>query len=1097
VHTTEADWEDLALEYLDEPLGWTAMRGRDIAPGATSDVGHPTYASGGEPQAQRESWAEIAIPSRMRAALRRLNPEVPREYLDQALAEILRPTSQDAITENQRIHDILTDGYRLTYTEEGAEHTPTIRLLSDREDDNEFLAVNQVTVHDGEIERRFDVVLYLNGMPVAVIELKNAADSRADVAAAHAQLATYVRELPMAFRFCVLVVASDGVVAKYGTPFTPLNHFAPWNVDDDGRVIAPGAAPVDEWGIEAGEGVVATPLETTFDGLFNPERFVQLVRGFVAFDAGEDGLVKRIAKPHQYFAVTKAVGTTVQAVENDGRAGVVWHTQGSGKSMEMELYANQIARHPKLLNPTIVVVTDRTELDGQLYETFARSQLLAEAPRQVRRRHELRDELASRTTGGIYFTTLQKFGLTTEEKRAGLSHPVLSTRRNIVLIVDEAHRSHYDDLDGYAWHLKNALPNATLIAFTGTPISEADRNTQKVFGDVIDVYDLTRAVEDGATVPVYFESRLVKVEFAPGADAETIDATADEVTTGLDDAERDRIESSVAVINAVYGAPARIDALADDLVAHWEARRDAMAELMRTAEPATGHEMEPAPGKALVVCATREICARVYDALIERRPEWHSDELRDGSVKVVYSGDATDTGAIAQHVRRDSENAVIKKRLKDSTDPLELVIVKDMMLTGYDSPPLHTLYLDRPLRGALLMQTLARVNRTFRGKNAGVLVAYAPIADNLRLALAEYTERDQEAQPVGRTVEDAETLVRELIAQLALLVADSGWRDRVAAARRAGSKKGWFDAILSTVAWLRDPTTPGNHPTGEGEETRGGEFRRRAAALSRAWAIAGRSEALADLATEARFYEEVRAWIGKLDAEDRHARGEPVPEEVQRLLNQLMAASVESGEVLDVYEAAGLEPPRLDRLDADHLAKAQGSKHPQLAIEALRALVNEETRRLTQGNVVRQRMFSQRLQEVMTRYTNTNLTSAEVIAALFEMARDLAAESSRGKEYDPALNRDEVAFWDALAANDSASELMGDATLVIIARELTAILRRDVKTDWTVRDDVRAKLRSSVKRLLVKYRYPPDQQAQAIVLVMQQMEAMAPRYASV
>jgi len=1110
VRSNEAEWEHLALDHL-AGIGWQHLEGPEIAPGATSTVGHPGYATGGEPLPQRESWDEVVIPSRVRAALRRLNPDVPRDYLEQALVEILRPTSQDAITENKRVHDVLVEGYRgITYVEDGRQQTPTIRLVSSREDENEWLAVNQVRVVDGDVERRFDVVLYLNGLPVVVMELKDAGSARADVAAAHAQLMTYVRELPMAFRACVLTVISDGIVAKYGTPFTPLNHYSPWNVDDDGRVVGPTGAPVptvtdaheaadrDARAVDGitddvaeGEVPVASPLETMLDGLFNPERFVQLLRGFVAFDEDEGGLTKRVAKPHQYFAVSRALEATIRAVETDGRAGVVWHTQGSGKSMEMELYAAHVARHPKLRNPTIVVVTDRTELDGQLYETFARSRLLTEAPRQIRRRAELRDELASRTTGGIYFTTLQKFGLTADEKNAGAKHPVLSERRNVILVVDEAHRSHYDDLDGYAWHLKNALPNATLIAFTGTPISTADRNTEKVFGDVIDVYDLTRAVEDGATVPVYFEPRLVKVAFAEGLDAETIDAAADEATAGLDDVERDRIEKSVAVVNAVYGAPARLQELAADLVQHWERRRDAMEELVRASSDPGG-----APGKALVVAATRDICARLYDEIVALKPEWHSDDLHAGRIKVVYSGTATDQPPIADHVRRDSENAVVKKRLKDPDDELEIVIVKDMMLTGYDSPPLHTLYLDRPMRGALLMQTLARVNRTFRGKNAGLLVASAPIAENLRAALAEYTVRDQGARPVGRTVDDAAEVVADLIARLRDLVDPSGWRSRLTSAIAAGSRRAYLDTVLATVAWLRDPRTPGNVATAEGEETRGAEFRRRAAALARAWAIAGRSDDVAELADDARFYEQVRVWMGKLDAEERQARGEPVPDDVQRLLNQLMATAVVSGEVVDVYAAAGLPQPRLDRIDDDFLAAAQAAPNPQLTIEALRKLVTEEARRLTRGNLARQQVFSERLQSIMTKYVNSNLTSAEVIAALVEMAKEVAAEESRGQRFEPPLNRDELAFYDAVATNESAVDVQGEDVLAQIARDLVAVLRRDVKTDWTVRDDVKAKLRSSIKRLLIKHKYPPDKQPEAIVLVMQQMESMAPRYAA-
>jgi type I restriction enzyme R subunit len=1053
---SEDAWEQLALETLSD-LAWNPLHGKVIAPGT----------------GERESWAELAIRPRLLEALRTHNPTVPAEYLAQALAEILTPKSVDALTENHRIHTYLVDGFRgITYVDpSGQEVTPTIRLLSPNPDDNEWLAVNQVTLRQGDCTRRFDVVLYCNGMPVAIMELKKASSQSGDVAAAHAQLQTYVREFPMAFRFAVCVVASDGIIAKYGTPFTPLNHFSPWNVDDDGKPV--------EFGQHVDDAHLGTGLEYLLEGVFNQERFLQLLRNFTAFDEGADGLVKRIAKPHQYFAVTKAVGSTVQAVESNGKAGVVWHTQGSGKSMEMELFANLVSRHPKLLNPTIVLITDRNELDGQLYETFDKSLLLPERPKQIRRRSELRDELSNRTTGGIYFTTLQKFGLSPDERQSGADHPLLSNRRNIIVVVDEAHRSHYDDLDGYAWHLKKALPHATLIAFTGTPISFADRNTREVFGDYIDIYDLTRAVEDGATVPVYFEPRLIKVELAHHITEDQLDLAADEVTAGLDDAERTRIEQSVAVVNAVYGAPARLATLAEDLVAHWEERRERMGSFVE------------APGKALIVGGTREICANLYSAIVALRPDWHSSELDKGRIKVVYSGTPTDVPPVSDHVRRDSANATIKARLKDVDDELEIVIVKDMMLTGYDSPPLHTLYLDRPLKGALLMQTLARVNRTFRGKADGLLVAYAPLADNLQKALAEYTQSDQEHRPVGRNIDEAVALTTELVAAIRDLLLGHDWR----AVMKAGGRRGFIKAATSATNYLRDPKTPGNQVSGE-QESLAARYRLLSSQLARAWALCSKSEAVQQLRPEITFYEEVRVWMAKFDAEERQSRGEPIPEEIQRLLGQLIATSTASGEVVDIYEAAGMPKPSLGDLNPDFVTKTQQANNPHLAIEALRKVLTEESARATRSNVVRQRAFSERIVELMTKYTNQQLTSAEVIAELVSLAREVAAEGNRGAHFKPALTEDELAFYDAVALNESAVQEQGEGVLAQIARELVAVMRRDVRTDWTVRDDVKAKLRSSIKRLLVKHGYPPDQQPAAIKLVMDQMESMAPRYAA-
>jgi type I restriction enzyme R subunit len=1052
---SEAQWEQIALETL-AAQEWAPLNGSAIAPGTASG---------------RASWGDIILPGRILAAMRRLNPQVPAEYLEQALAEIVQPKSQDAIAENYRLHQVCVHGYRgISYVDsDGVEQSPTIRLVSHRVIDNELLAVNQVTVRSTDVERRFDVVLYLNGMPIAIFELKKPSDSTKGLAGAHAQLATYLREFPMAFRFAVLTVVSDGLTARYGSPFTPFNHFSPWNVDDDGKPVKLGEAVDDSH--------LGTELEFLLEGVFNPERFLQLQRNFTAYDEGAEGLEKRIAKPHQYFAVTKAVGSTVTAVESNGKAGVVWHTQGSGKSMEMELYAHLVGKQPKLKNPTIVVVTDRRELDGQLYETFNRSTLLGEDPVLVTTRAQLRRELTERVTGGIYFTTLQKFGLSKAEKHAGLEHPLLSGRRNIIVVVDEAHRSHYDDLDGYARHLKDALPNAALIAFTGTPISFDDRNTRDVFGDYIDVYDLTRAVDDGATVPVYFEPRLIKVGLTEGVSEDDLDSAADEATTGLDDVERAQIEKSVAVINAVYGAPARLEALAKDIVEHWERRSEEMRKFISS------------PGKAFIVGATREICAKLYEEIVRIRPRWHSDADTAGVIKVVYSGSAQDPELIIKHVRREGQNKVIQQRLRDEDDELQIVIVKDMMLTGFDAPPLHTLYLDRPLKGALLMQTLARVNRTFRGKPDGLLVAYAPLAENLNKALAEYTATDQANKPVGRNIDEAVGLTLSLIAAMDEVCAGYAWK-----AKLDGGPKSWIKAVTTMTNHLRSPQTPGNQ-VAEGEETLGERFRKLSNQLARAWALCTGSADVEQLRVTARFYEDVRVCMGKFDAQERQSEGRPVPEEIQRMLSALVASSTATGEIIDIYQAAGLPKMSLSELGPDFQAKAQAASNPHLAIEALRALLAEEAGKVAQNNLVRQRAFSERITELMRKYTNQQLTSAEVIAELIAMAKDVAAEGNRGQDFTPPLSHDELAFYDAVSDNASAVKVQGEDVLAQIARELVAVMRRDVKTDWTVRDDVRAKLRSSIKRLLVKYKYPPDKQPEAIKLVIEQMEAMAARLA--
>ncbi|MEV4158038.1 type I restriction endonuclease subunit R [Nocardia salmonicida] len=1055
VGVSENQLEQMMVERLGDLHGWQPLTGTDIAPG--KDLG-------------RESWQDLVLQARLLERMRHLNPGVPVEFLEQARAEVLAPKSQGAIEENFRLHQILINGYTgISYVDHrGVEQNPTIHFIGTQVEDNEFLAVRQVDVRSREHRRRFDVVLYLNGLPVVIVELKNPGSQAADLASAHAQLATYLDEFPMAFRFTVLTVISDGVTARYGTPFTPLNHYSPWNVNDSGEPLAFGTRIEDE---DAG-----IQLEYLVDGVLQTERFLQLQRDYVAFDKSPQGLQKRVAKPHQYFAVSKAVGCTIEAMRSNGKAGVVWHTQGSGKSMEMELYTHLVGTKPQLKNPTIVLVTDRTELDGQLYAAFSKSALLQEEPKQIGSRAELRIALADRQTGGILFTTLQKFGLTKQEKESGLDHPLLSDRRNVIVIVDEAHRSHYDDLDGYAAHLKSALPNATLIAFTGTPISFEDRNTRHVFGDYIDIYDLARAVDDGATVRVIFEPRLPEVKVAAAVTDAEIDGAADAAVIGLDDIERRRIEQSVTVLNALYGAPERLKKVAKDLVEHWKNRRAVMDEYIG------------GNGKALIVCATREIAANLYEEIVALEPEWESDALDQGVIKVVYSGSAKDPQPVQKHVRRESQNKTITNRLKDENDPLELVIVQNMLLTGFDAPPLHTLYLDRPIQGALLMQTLARVNRTFAGKQDGLVVAYAPIADNLEAALKEYTRTAGREQPVQSTPEQVVELTRQLVAQLDALCAGYPWWTKFV------EKPGQFmRVVISTLEYLRSPTTPGNRVP-EGDPTLADRFRDLANQLGRAWAVSRGSETLTDLRPKIQFYEQVRVWMAKYDAEQRKAEGRPLPADIKRALDKLLADSTASGQIIDIYAAAGMPKPSLTDLTVDFEQQAREAEHPHLAIEALRDALTTEVGHTTRNNLVRQKAFSERLRELMNKYTNQQLTSAQVISELIELARDAAKERDRGATFNPRLDEDELAFYDAVHENESAVIELGDDVLGDIARELVAVMKRDVKTDWTVRDDVRAKLRSTIKRLLRKYGYPPDKQIAAIRQVIDQMEVLAPKY---
>ncbi|MDQ1248138.1 MAG: type restriction enzyme subunit [Actinomycetota bacterium] len=1059
---TEADWEQFALDELAE-LDWQVKEGKEVAPGSGS----------------RASWDDLVLRDELRAAIERLNPELPSSAVTEALTVATTPTSREALAENRLAHGYLTGGIRaVTYTDQfGAELTPTIRLIDLRDPTmNTYHAVNQVRVIEGERHRRFDVVLYVNGLPVAVIELKSAADENATTRSAYAQLLTYRDEFPLAFRYTVVCLASDGVTAKYGTPFTPYEHFAPWNVDDDGRRVDTNSPDHD--GAEA--------LSLTLHGVFTQPRFLSLAENFVNFTPTG----KRIAKPHQYHAVLKAVAAIVEASRSNGQAGVVWHTQGSGKSEEMVCTAALSSRNPALNNPTVIVVTDRTDLDDQLFATFTDSQaLLGQKPVQVQSRHELRTELSNRRTGGILFTTLQKFGRTQAERDSGADHPLLSERRNILVIVDEAHRSHYDSLDGYARHLRDALPYATLIAFTGTPLTTADANTREVFGagkDYIDVYDLKRAVDDGATVRVYHEPRLIPVSLPADLDPNTIDEQADALTASMDDAQRRRAERAAVQMTNVYGAPGRVATLAQDLVTHWETRR----ELMR---PRLG-----GAGKAMVVCVSREVCVRVFDAIAALRPDWVDEAVERGRMKIVFHGEPSDEPRLRRHALRPSQETAVLERAKQIDDELELLIVQSKLLTGFDAPPVHTIYMDRPMRGANLMQALARVNRRFRRKEDGLLVGYAPLTENLTKALAEYSHGDREDQTLGRDVDRAITEIRNEYTTITGLLHGIDWRSLLADTSNRHARR---RAVRLVTDHLRSPRTPGNQVE-PGEPTLATRFREAATRLERYHRLCAMSrdiaERFSDLRTWRRdiaFFVEVRAWTVKLDAADREAAGLPVTEDVGWYLSQLAASVVEAEEITDLYAEAGIGHLDLTRLNEEALRRLQSSETPHLAAEALRRLIEAKMREVTRHNIVRRDTFSDRLQNLMRRYMLQQLTSAQVIAELVAMAKDISAEARRGERFDPPLNHAELAFYDAVAQNDLAQTLMGDDTLADIARALVTDIKTNLRVDWLSREPVRAKLRTRIRRLLASYDYPPDAERAAVDLVIKQMETFANEWA--
>ncbi|MGF0168766.1 type I restriction endonuclease subunit R [Streptomyces koyangensis] len=1066
----ESEWESLALAELAE-LAWQPAPGNEFAPGS----------------GYRKSWDDLILYPDLRDAVERLNPDLPPDAVRDAVGVATTPGSQDTYEENRTAHGYLTAGVRsVTYTDSfGAEHNPTVRLVDlDDPDGNVYRVLRQVTVIDGEKNRRFDVVLYVNGLPLAVLELKRAGDEDATLQTAHSQVTRYVQEFPTAFRYNAVVLLSDGITAKYGTPFTPYEHFAPWNTDEFGNRVDPLDA----------EGIWDSGQNLAVHGLFTQPLFLSLIKSFSNFVPSKR--MKRIAKPHQFHAVTRAAEAVREASASDGKAGVVWHTQGSGKSEEMVLATTMVMKDPALLNPTVVVITDRTDLDDQLYSTFFESEILPEEPKQVHTRAELREKLAAKRVGGILFTTLQKFGRTKAEKDSGADHPLLSDRRNIVVVVDEAHRSHYDRLDGYARHLRDALPHATLLAFTGTPISEADRNTREVFGDYIDVYDLKRAADDGATVKVFHESRVIQLVLDEDVDPTTIDEEADRITDGLDDTERRRVEQAVATMNAMYGAPARVRDLAADLVEHWEGRRELMQPFVGVSE--TGG----ATGKAMVVCATREICVRVYDALRELRPEWHGDEVDKGAMKIVFSSNSRkDPDHLLAHALSDSRRKTVINRAKDPDDELELLIVNNMLLTGFDAPPVHTMYLDRPLKGANLMQALARVNRRFRAKEDGLLVGYAPLTENLQRAIAEYTEADQQDRTLGQDLDRALDELRNEYDILADILRGFEWRQRL----EMPSKTAFIDAAIKAANYLRDPRTAGNNPDklGDPRQTLGRRFREHAHRLERFYALSASAKNIGERfpdhpawRRDIQFFVEVRAYMAKYDAMDREARGLPVARDVELYLSQLTSSVVETSGVTDLFAEAGLETADLTHLNDALVAQLQNSETPHLAAEALRRLIERKMREVTRHNVVRRTTFSERLQDLMVRYMRQQYTSAELIAKLVEMAKEVMDDARRGEKFEPPLDWRELAFYDALADHGTAQSVMGDDVLAGVARELVAEVRSKLKPDWIAREPVRARLRSAIKRLLARRNYPPDQAPEAINLVLKQMEHFANEWAT-
>jgi type I restriction enzyme R subunit len=1058
---TETILEQTALDWF-ESLGWKTAFGPDISPdlsalGLSQRIGGLAY--------EREDYHQVVLVGRLRAALENINPNIPLDAIDEAVRRITRNESPSLIENNRRFHRMLTDGVDVSYIQEGREIHDKVWLF-DLEDleNNDWLVVNQFTVIEDRRNRRPDIVIFVNGLPLGLIELKNPTDEKSTIHHAFNQLQTYKNDIPSLFIYNELLVVSDGLGARSGTLTAGWDRFMPWRTID-GKEVAPRGS---------------VELEVLLKGVFEKRRFLDLVLNFVVFDDDGAIIAKKAAAYHQFHAVNKAVECTLSACGIDAkhnllyarfpeydehnpfkvreretaygsgtehfggrRIGVIWHTQGSGKSLLMAFFAGKIIRHPAMENPTLLMITDRNDLDDQLFGTFSSCRdLLRQTPVQAENREHLK-ELLQVPAGGVIFTTIQKF----LPDGKGQQYPVLSTRRNIVVIADEAHRSQYDFIDGFARHMHDALPNASFIGFTGTPIERDDRSTPAVFGDYIDKYDILRAVEDGVTVPIYYEGRLAKIDLRE-EEKPKIDPEFEEITEGEEESYKQKLRTKWAALEAMVGTEKRIALVAEDLIRHFENRLQAL------------------DGKAMVVCMSRRICVDMYNAIIKLRPDWHSDDDDKGVVKIVMSGSASDRVEWQPHIRSKQRREALAKRFKDPADPMKIVIVRDMWLTGFDCPSLHTMYIDKPMRGHGLMQAIARVNRVFKDKPGGLIVDYLGLADQLKRALADYTE----AGGQGKVAIDQEEAVKVMLEKYEVVVSMFCGFDYLSLLKAIPAKR--IAGIVNAMEYILQLE--------DGKK----RYLTEISALSKAFALAVPHEEALKIRDEVGFFQEVRAGLAKTTIEGEGKS----PEEMDTAIRQLISRAVASDEVIDIFAAAGLKKPDISILSDNFLQEVRQLPQQNLAVELLRKLLNDEIKIRSRKNVVQARSFAEMLEQAIRKYQNRAIEAAQVIEELIKLAKEMREAHQRGE--DLGMSDDEIAFYDALEVNDSAVKVLGDETLKMIAQELVKAVKRSVTIDWTVRENARAKIRVIVKRILRKYGYPPDKQEKATLTVLEQAEVL-------
>ncbi|MGP2829343.1 type I restriction endonuclease subunit R [Serratia marcescens] len=1032
---SEAAVEQALLEQM-HVLDYSIEREDDIGP------------DGRRPE--RESHDEVVLKRRFEDAVARLNPDLPLEAHQDAVRRMMQSELPSLLEENRRIHKLITEGVDVEYYADDGTLTACKIALIDFEhpEKNDWLAVSQFMVINGENKRRPDVVVFVNGLPIGVIELKAPGNAGAHLLGAFNQLQTYKQEIPSLFNTNALLVTSDGIAARVGSLSADLERFMPWRTTD-GVDVAPKGAP---------------ELSTLIEGVFEQRRLLALIRDFTVFAETGSGLAKIIAGYHQFHAVRHAVNSTVNASSPEGnhRAGVIWHTQGSGKSLLMAFYAGQLVKHPAMANPTLVVLTDRNDLDDQLFSTFSMCRdLIRQTPVQAESRGDLQKVL-SRASGGVIFTTLQKFGEIDEP---------LTIRRNVVVIADEAHRSQYGfkakvDVKtgeisyGFAKYMRDALPNASFIGFTGTPIEAGDVNTPAVFGNYIDIYDISRAVEDGATVPIYYESRLARIELDED-EKPKIDVEVNELTEEDSEADQERLKKKWSTVEALVGSDKRLHLVAKDMVSHFEERVAALN------------------GKAMVVCMSRRICVKLYDEIIKLRPDWHSTDDNAGAVKIVMTGAASDPQEWQQHIGNKARRDLLAKRARDPKDQLKLVIVRDMWLTGFDAPCMHTMYVDKQMQGHGLMQAIARVNRVFRDKPAGLIVDYIGIAQSLKSALQQYSRKDQEntgvdeAQAISVMIEKYE-IVRDM------------YHGYDYASAMAGTPQERLAMMAGAIEWILNlqQKLAAKENTKEGKKNAHRRYQDAVLALSKAFALASASDEAREIREEVGFFQAIRAALVK------SGNGSGTTQQERELaIQQIVSRAVVSTEIVDILAAAGIKSPDISILSDDFLAEVQHMEKKNLALEALRKLLNDGIRSRSKANVVQTKAFSERLEDSVARYHANAITTAEVLQELIKLAKDIRASRQRGEEQ--GLSEDEIAFYDALADNEDAIQVMGDDKLKLIAHELLMSLRENVSVDWAHRESARARMRVLVKRILRKYGYPPDLQETAVQTVLQQAEALS------